>query len=175
MRITFPFRPHHQRDADHEDQRHGPQKGASLTAVVDHIAKGKTERGGDQEDRQHFDKVGQRGWVFKRMRRVGVEEATAVSAEHLNGFLRRHRPHRQKLFCPFQRSIRRVGQQVLQGTLLNKEQRDNEGNREQYPQRDACQIDPCVAQRADILTRKGTREREDHRNAGGSREEVLHG
>ncbi len=54
-----------------------------LAAIARHFTKGKAQRRWDQEDRQHLHEVGQCGWVFKRMRRVGIKEATAVSTEHL--------------------------------------------------------------------------------------------
>ncbi|MNE41756.1 hypothetical protein D3C80_1358440 [compost metagenome] len=101
VRVAMPFSPHHQRGADHKNQRHRPEQRAPLAAVVHHIAKGKAECGGDQEDRQHLHKVSQRGGVFERVRRVGIEESAAVCAEHFDGFLRGHRPHRQHLFYPF--------------------------------------------------------------------------
>ena len=157
MRITLPFGPHHQRNTDHENKRHGPEQGTPLTAIVDHVAKGKAERGGDQENRQHLHKIGQGGRVFERVRRVGIEEAATVRSEHFDGFLRRHWPHRQELFCPFQRGIRCVRQQVLQAALLYEEQRDQQRNRQQDPQRNARQVYPCVTQRAHFLARKRPR------------------
>ncbi|MNN56203.1 hypothetical protein D3C81_1711200 [compost metagenome] len=131
MAITVPLRPHHQRRADHKDNRHRPQQRPALTAVIYHVTKGETERGGDQEDRQHLYDVGQRGRVLERMRGVGVKETPAVGAQHFDRFLRCHRPHRQHLFHAFKRGVRRVGQQVLQGALLNKEQGDQQSNRQQ--------------------------------------------
>src|SRR5699024_12406249 len=70
-----------------------PQQHAPLAAIARHFTKGKAQRCWDQEDRQHLHEVGQCGWVFKRMRRVGIKEATAVSTEHLDRFLRSYRPH----------------------------------------------------------------------------------
>jgi hypothetical protein len=51
----------------------------------------------DQEDRQHLQEVGQRRRVLVRVRRVGVEEAAAVGAQHLDRLLRGDRAHRQGL------------------------------------------------------------------------------
>ena len=46
---------------------------------------------GIRKDRQKLEKVCERGGVFERMSRVGIEEAASVGAEHLNGFLRSDR------------------------------------------------------------------------------------
>ena len=46
---------------------------------------------------EHLQEIGQRRRVFIRMRGVGVEEAAAVGAQHLDRFLRGHRAHRQRL------------------------------------------------------------------------------
>ena len=56
-------------------------------------AEGEAERRGIR-DRQHLQEVGERRRVLERMRRVGVEEAAAVGAEHLDRHLRRDRPPR---------------------------------------------------------------------------------
>ena len=52
---------------------------------------------GISEDRQHLHEVGQRRRVLERVRGVGVEEAAAVGAEHLDGLLRGDRAHGQRL------------------------------------------------------------------------------
>ena len=50
-----------------------------------------------REDGQHLDEVGERGGVLERMRAIGIEEAAAIGAEHLDGFLRGHRIQRERL------------------------------------------------------------------------------
>ncbi|MNV47870.1 hypothetical protein D3C71_1397510 [compost metagenome] len=172
--VTLPLRPHHQRRADHEDNGHRPQQGSALTAIAHRITERKAQRGGDQEDSQHLYDVSQRGRVFERMRRVGIKEATAVGPEHFDRLLRRHRTHRQHLFHPFKRSVRRVGQEILQRPLLDKEQGNQQRNRQQHPQGDAREINPGVTQRVNFLTGKGAGQGEDHRDTAGGREEVLH-
>ncbi len=49
----------------------------------------------NQEDGDHLHQVGQRRGVLKRMRRVRIEEAAAVGAQHLDRLLRGHRPLRR--------------------------------------------------------------------------------
>ncbi|CCK17798.1 Trichohyalin [Cronobacter universalis NCTC 9529] len=174
VRVAGGFGPHHQRHADHENHRHGPENGAALARVAHRIAKGEAERRRDQKDSQHLYEIGQRGRVLKRMRGVGVKEAAAVGAEHFDRLLRRHRPHRQHLPRAFQRGERLVGREVLNRALLNKKQGDNQRNGHQHPQRDAGEILPGVAKCRRRLARKGADQRKRHRNAGRRREEVLH-
>ena len=93
MRITLNFCPHHYAYADDKNHRHRPQQHAPLATIARHFTKGKAQRCWDQENRQHLHEVGQCGWVFKRMRRVGIKKATAVSSEHFDRFLRSYWPH----------------------------------------------------------------------------------
>ena len=46
---------------------------------------------------EHLHEIGQRRRILERMRRIGIEEAAAVGAQHLDGFLRGHRAHGQCL------------------------------------------------------------------------------
>jgi hypothetical protein len=55
------------------------------------------QRRRDQEDRQHLQEVGDGSGVLVGVRRVGVEEAAAVGAEHLDRQLRGDRAHRELL------------------------------------------------------------------------------
>ena len=81
----------------HEDHQHRRQDRPALPRVADHHAERVAQRRRDQQDRQHFQEVGQRRRVLERMRRVDVEEPAAVGAELLDGDLRRRRAHRQSL------------------------------------------------------------------------------
>ena len=60
-------------------------------------AEGDGEAGGDEEDGEHLQEVRERRGVLEGMRAVGVEEAAAVGAEHLDGFLRGDRALRDGL------------------------------------------------------------------------------
>ncbi len=81
----------------HKQQRHRCQNRPTLTGVADHAPEGVTKPGGDQQDRQHRQKIGQRRGVLERMRRVGIEEPAAVGAELLDRLLGRDRAHRDDL------------------------------------------------------------------------------
>jgi hypothetical protein len=85
----------------HKQQRHRGQHGPALACVAHRAAEGETQRRRDQEDRQHLEEVAERRRVLVRMGRVGVEEAAAVGAQHLDGFLRSNRAHGQGLLGGF--------------------------------------------------------------------------
>ena len=137
------------------------------------------------------------------MCRVGVEEAAAVGAQHLDRDLRGHRAHRQRLLVgalvlhhrlalvvlhrlavgaqlgllvldDLERLHVLVGVEVLHHALLHEEQRVDEADRQQDPQHDAGQVDPGVADALGRVARKAADQRDDHHDAGGGREEVLH-
>ncbi|VFS31605.1 Uncharacterised protein [Yokenella regensburgei] len=50
VRVTLSFRPHHHSRSHDEDKRHRPQQRTPLTAVAYRLAKGKAQRGRDQEN-----------------------------------------------------------------------------------------------------------------------------
>ena len=79
------------------------------------------------------------------MRRVGVEEAAAIGAQHLDGFLRSHRALRDGLLRAFERGRVGVGMQILNHALRAEQQRANDRERQQDIKRRARQIDPEVA------------------------------
>ena len=86
----------HGEEAD-EQQRHGGEDRPALARVAHHAAEGVAQRGGDQEDRQHLQEIGERRGVLERVRRVGVEEAAAVGAQFLDRLLRSDRPQSDDL------------------------------------------------------------------------------
>ncbi|EHO97195.1 hypothetical protein SA21333_0432, partial [Staphylococcus aureus subsp. aureus 21333] len=159
MRVTRQFGEHHHHHGNHEDQRHRPDQRVALAVFTGNLTESKTQRAGDQEDRQHLHKVGQHGRVFERVSRVGAEETAAIGAEHLDRFLRGHRPHRQRLLCAFQRVDVQVGQEVLQRALADEEQSDQQRNRQQHIQRYAEHIDPGVADSGAGTTGEGADQR----------------
>ena len=71
-------------DAGEEEDAHGGEDRPALALVADHAAEDVGERGAEGEDRHHLQEVRERGRVLERMRGVGVEEAAAVGAEHLD-------------------------------------------------------------------------------------------
>ena len=138
------------------------------------------------------------------MGRVGVEEATTVSAQHLDGLLRGHRAHGQGLrgrlgiLCHchalgVQHRLTRgiqfgilelrhlhgahilVGVKVLDDALAHQKNGKHKRQRQQQPQRDARDVGPEIADDRRGAGGKAAYQRKHHGNAGGSREEVLHG
>ena len=59
-----------------------------MAGIAGHAAKGDGEAGGNEEDGEHLHQVREGGGVLEGVGAVGVEEASAVGAEHLDGFLR---------------------------------------------------------------------------------------
>ena len=189
---------------DHEHQRHRRQHRPALAGVADHAAEGEGQRGRDQEDRQHLDEVGERRRVLVGMRRVGVEEAAAVGAEHLDRFLRGDRAHRQGLgrrrrpasvtgvalvvlerlaggielglvvLGHLQRRHVLVGVEVLDHALADQEHGEDQRDRQQHVERDAGQIDPGVADGLGRVAGETADQGDDDDDAGGGGEEVLH-
>ena len=191
----------HRADRKHqENHRHGREYRPALARIADHAAESEAERGRDQEDRQHLDEVGQRRRVLVGMRRVGVEEAAAVGAEHLDRFLRGDRTHGQGLglrrgrlrhgialvvlerlaggielgivvFRDFQCRHVLVGVEILDGALTHQEHGKDQRERQQDLQRNAGQIDPGVADGGGRVADKAADQRDDDDDAGGGGEE----
>ncbi|MEY9245258.1 hypothetical protein ABIF27_005913 [Bradyrhizobium elkanii] len=87
---------------DEQDAHHGEDRPA-VALVTDHAAEHVGHGGAEREDRDHLHEVRQRGRILERMRRVGVEEAAAIGAEHLDRNLRGDRSERDALLAAFQR------------------------------------------------------------------------
>ena len=190
-------------DGHDKHHRHGGQHSPTLTGVTDHAAKGKAQCRRDQENRQHLQQIGQRRRVFVGMRRVGIEETTAVGAQQLDGFLRRHRAHGQRLragggvfhhgvalsvlqrlpvgavfgdlvACAFQRVDILVGIKVLDHTLAHEQQRHHQRQRHQQPGGNARHVHPEVADDAGRARHEPAKQGKHHGNAGRRRQKVLH-
>jgi hypothetical protein len=108
LRVHQHQRQHHEQEC-HRGQMAQPWRRSPTSTETE------AQRGRDQEDGQHLQEVGQRRRVLIRVRRVGVEEAAAVGAEHLDGFLRGHRPHGQGLLVGALRFGHRFALGILQG------------------------------------------------------------
>ena len=197
------FEAHRRNRHDHEHQRHRGQHRPALPHVADHAAEGQGQRGRDQEDRQHLDEVGERRRILVGMRRVGVHEAAAVGAEHLDRFLRGDRAHGQglgRLRNGFGHGIALVvldrlassvelghvvlgglhgrhvlvGIEVLDDALADQEHGIDQRDRQQHIERDAGEIDPGVADGLGRVAGETADQRDDDDDAGGGGEEVLH-
>ena len=134
MRVTLQFRRHDRHHRHDKNQRHGPQQRMALTVITHHAAKGEAQRAGDQEYSQHLHHIGHRRRVFERMRRVGTKEATAVGPQHFNRFLRSNWPHRQGLLHPFERGDVLIDFKILQYTLTDKIECQQQRDRQQQIQ-----------------------------------------
>ena len=130
--------------------------------------------GADREDRQHLHEVRQRRRVLVGVRRVGVEEAAAVGAQHLDGELRGHRPLRDRLLAAFERRGRDIGGEVLRHALPDVEQRQHDAGGQQQVERAADQVGPEIADALGIGAREATHQRHREGDAGGGAREVLH-
>ena len=75
---------------------------------------------------------------------------------------------------PFEGGKGLVGLQILRHALLNKEQGHQQRERQQQPQGNARQIDPGIAEGRHFLPGEGAGQGEDHGDAGGGGEEILH-
>ena len=109
------------------------------------------------------------------MRGVGVEEAAAIRAELLDGFLRRYRALRDGLLPAFQSGHAGVGLQILDHTLRAQEQRRDDRNRKQHIDRGTRHIDPEITDGLGLMPRKASYDCNRNRNPGGGRHEVLNG
>ena len=85
--------------------------------------------------------------ILERMGGVGVEEAAAVGAEHLDDFLRSHRSLGDHLLGAFERRRLGIGAEILRHALPDEEQADDDRDRQQDVERAAGQIDPEIADR----------------------------
>ena len=97
------------RDAGDEEKTHDREDRPALALIADHAAEDIGQRRADREDQDHLNQIGQRVRVFEGMRRIGVEEAAAIGAHHLDDFLRGDRALRDDLLGAFQRRHRRIG------------------------------------------------------------------
>ena len=84
-------------DAGDEEDAHDREHGPALPLVADHAAEDVGQRSAERKDRDHLHIVGKGGRIFERMRGIGVEEAAAICAEHLDRDLRGNRPDRDGL------------------------------------------------------------------------------
>ena len=69
---------------DKPDDRHDGENRTPLPAVLHHVPVGEGQSERDDDDGVRLEEVVERGAVLERVRRVGVEEATAVGAELLD-------------------------------------------------------------------------------------------
>ena len=171
--VAVRFGPVADDDAGDEQHAHDGEDRPALALVADHAAEHVGERGADREDRDHLHEVRQRGRVLERMRGIGVEEAAAIGAEHLDRDLRGDRADRDGLLGAFQRRRIDIGAERLRHALPDQEQRVDDADRQQDVERAAGDIDPEIADRLHRGARKAADQRDRQHDAGRRRQEVL--
>ena len=107
------------------------------------------------------------------MRGIGVEEAAAIGAEHLDRDLRGDRPDRDGLLGAFERRRLDIGAERLRHALPHQEQRVRHADRQQHIERAAGDIDPEIADGLGGRARKAADERDRQHDAGRCRQEIL--
>ncbi len=160
-------------DAGDEQHAHRGEDRPALTLVAHHAAEHVGHRCAEREDREHLNEVRQRGRVLERMRGVGVEEAAAVGAEHLDRDLRGDRADRDGLLGAFERGRLDVRSERLRDALPDEEQREDDADRQQHVERAARDIDPEIADRLGGGAREAADQRDGEHDAGRRRQEVL--
>src|SRR5215831_4181097 len=95
------------------------------------------------------------------MRGVGVEEAAAIGAEHLDGDLRGDRTNRDGLLGALQRSRVNERPESLRDALPDQKQCVRNADREKNVERAARHIDPETADRANRMPGKAAAYRRD--------------
>ena len=174
MSVAVRFGPIGDGDAGDEQHAHDGEDRPALALVADHAAEHIGERGADREDRDHLQEVRQRRRVLERMRGIGVEEAAAIGAEHLDRDLRGDRADRDGLLGAFERRRIDIGAERLRHALPDQEQRDDDADRQQDVERAAGDIDPEIADRSwTECARKTADQRNREHDAGRRRQEVL--
>ncbi len=174
-RIARGFLPTGDGDPDEKDRHHGTEDSPALAGVADRLAETPGQPDADQKDRQHLHKIGERGWIFERVRTVGVEEAATIGAEHLDRFLRCDRADRERLLDAFEgRHIDR-SRQCLRHAARDEEDRVGDAKREQQIQRHARHVGPEITDRRCAAARKAAEQRKGERDARRRREEVVDG
>src|ERR1700733_7919780 len=104
---------------------------------------------------------------------VCIEEASAVSAQLLDGFFRGHRPLSDNLLGAFHSGHGRIRFQVLNHALRAQKQSAEERNGQQYVQGGAGHVDPKIAQGPYFMTRESPDYGNRDREARSGRDKVL--
>ena len=144
-----------------------------MALVAGHAAEHVGERGTEREDRDHLHEIRQRGRILERVRGVGIEEAAAIGAQHLDRDLGSDRADRDGLLGALQRRRVDVVAQGLRDALPDQEQRVDHADRQQHVERAARHVDPEIADGAHRGAREAADQRNREHNAGRSRQEVL--
>ena len=154
---------------------HGGEDGPAVAGRAGHAAERVGESGGDDEDGEHLQEVRERRGVFEGVGAVGVEEAAAVGAEHLDGFLRSDGALADGLGLAFEGMRDGVGVQVLGDALGDQEQRVDDAGGQQDVEQGAGGVDPEVADGRRRGALDAADEGDRHDDADGGGKEVVGG
>jgi hypothetical protein len=159
--------------ARQEQHAHGGEERPALPRVLHHFAEGVSQPGGNDKDVEHLQEVRKGSGVLEGMSRIGVGEAAAIGADHLDGFLRCQRALRNGLYGSLYRCRLGIGVEVLDGALGDQQQRAHHRERQQNVDRAPGEIHPEAAQRFHRVARKPAREGDSHGDSRGRRPEVM--
>ncbi len=148
------LRPIGEAGAGEEQHEHRGEDRPALPPVADRAAEHVRQPCAEREDRQHLDEVGPRARVLERVRRVGVEEAAAVGAEHLDRFLAaRPGPRTSVCFAPSSVVATTDPAKVCGTPPRDQHERVDDRHRQQEIERDPRQVGPEVAERQSLRAR----------------------
>ena len=138
--IAVRFRPIDCCYTDEKQDAHGGKDGPTLALVLHHAAEHVGQGGGDPDQQQHLNEVGERGRIFVGMGRVCIEEPAAVGAEDLDHLLRGDRSLGYRLLGALQRRRIDIRAQVLRHALPDEEKSYYDRNRQQQFGLKRCQM-----------------------------------
>ena len=146
-----------------------------MAGILHVTAQGTDQGGGNGQQGDHLQPVGEGGRVLERVGRVDAEEAATVGAELLDGDLRGGRAERQQLLLAFQGVERQIGRQTLGNPLPDQQQRHDQRHGQQHIEAEAHQILPEVAKVYGLLAGETAEQRDGDGGTGGGGDEVLGG
>ena len=161
-------------DAGQEHHGKGGEYGPALARVLHHFSEGVSQGRRDHQQHPHFEQVSKWRRIFERMGGVGIEEASAVGAQFLDGFLGGHRSLRDDLLGAFHGGHGGVGLQILNHALRAQKQSADERYRQQHVQGRAGHVHPEIAQGPHFMARESPDHGNRDRQARRGRYEVLH-
>ncbi|MNN03639.1 hypothetical protein D3C81_1163350 [compost metagenome] len=174
-RVWLVLGPQRRATADQEQGKHAGEDGAALTQVLHVVTEGEHQRHRNEDDRCHLEQVAPGRWVFERVRRVDAEEATAIGTQLLDGDLAGGRPQRNGLVGTLQGQRVGVVGKGLRYALPYQQQREQQAQRQQAVEGGTGHVDPEVAQRRRAAPGDTAAQGNQHGQAGGRADKVLHG
>ena len=162
-------------EPQHQHEGHGAENGTAVGHVFHVAAQSKDHGGGDGEQSDHLQPVGEGGRVLERMCRVDAEEAAAVRAKLLDGDLRGRRAERQQLLLTFHTVERQIGGEALRHPLPHQHQRQDQRHWQQHVEAETHQILPEVAKVDGLLAGDTAEQGNGYGGARPCGDEVLGG